>query len=357
MSDFFPTFNSMQHRNSDIESLFEVLYDASISVKPDTFFGLNLQWPKFDLPTQYRQYIISFHTEYLDLEWTIKQAQIVYPKQLVLISEFDIAQHPAWPDNVVCLQQRTIHKQLNVAVMHHGYCNNPTVPQYKFSSLSFRADQYKIFVTAFLLKHVSKDNMILTFHNQKLGPIASWPNDIQALQGLDLNLSVQFINFNDQFDITKNRPVANACWQIPPFQNSLINLTNESVASSNSMLKSYSIILPGPYFTEKTFKPLLSARPFISVGQYKSLKELQALGFSTDFGIPNEYDNDPENFPRIGKIFSAIEYANSTDIKKLFDASFNSVIHNVNHIVNGDLSGRCRDLNSHHRKLLVTYLH
>lgn len=352
MFDFFHKRNSLQHQNSDIEFLFEKLYDVKISLKPDTFFGLNLFWPAWDLPQNCRQYLISFHTEYINLAWVLEQAKKVYPKKILLICEFDVAHHTVWPDNIVWIQQRTIHKQLALSISKHGYCKQPTLPQYKFSSLCFRVDQYKLFVTAFLLKNISKNDMILTYHDKKLGP---WPDDVN-IEGLDLNLSAQFINFNDNFNKVKNFPVANARWQIPPFQNALINLTNESIAASTEMIDSHPINLPGPYFTEKTFKPLLSARPFISVGQFESLRELQQVGFDTNFGLPNDYDSDPNNFTRIHKIFDAILYANNNSIKDLFDSSYNAVRFNINHIVTGTLRDQCNDLNKKHKEFLQSIL-
>ena len=352
MFDFFPIRNSLTDQTSDIESLFEELYDVKISLKSDTFVGLNLFWPAWDLPQNCRQYLISFHTEYIHLTWVLEQAKKVYPKKIIVISDFDVKLHPAWPDNIVWLQQRTIHKQLALSVSHHGYCNQPTLPRYKFSSLCFRVDQYKLFVTAFLLKHVPRDDMILTYHDKKLGP---WPDDI-AIEDLDLNLSAEFVNFNDNFNKLKNYPIANTRWAMPPFQDALVNLTNESIAASERILDSHLINLPGPYLTEKTFKPLLSARPFIAVGQFEILKELQQVGFDTNFGLPNDYDADSNNATRIKKIFNAIQYANSCKIQDLFDASYDAVVHNANHVISGSLHEQCNYLNKAHREFLISIL-
>jgi len=351
--DFFPCYTSVSHCETDILRLFKTLYDVPITISPNIFFGLNLQWANFDLQDNYHRYVISFHTEYIDHNWVIRQAQHVYPKTVVLISEFAIAPNPAWPDNIIFIQQRTLHKQLTISEKAHGVNRNITVPQYKFSSLSFRVSQYKIFITAFLLKHVPKDEMILTFHNQRLGPVASWPDNIHALQELTLDIPPTFINFDDQFNQSKNTPVANANWSCAPYQNALVNLTNESYHYSTSMIGNHTIVLPGPYFTEKTFKPLLAGRPFVFVNQFESIKELQTLGFDTNFGFSHDYDHDAGDFGRIARIFETVMQINNTPIKELFDSSIDAVTHNINHITSGNLSSACEELNRQQHSLLI----
>jgi hypothetical protein len=352
-NDFFPGYTSLTSNSSKIAELFECLYDVSIPISPDIFFGLNIGWPRFNLPDNYQQYVVSFHTEYLDRHWVIQQATRVYPKSVTLISDFTILPGPEWPDNITFVQQRTIHKQLTIGAETHGVNHNIVLPQYKFSSLSFRVSQYKIFITAFLLKHVPSNDIVLTFHNQVLGDVATWPSDVPALQGLDLTIPATFINFDDQFTLAKNSPVANANWNCEPYQNALVNLTNESYHHSSSMIGDTPVICPGPYFTEKMFKPLLAGRPFISVNQFESIKELQQLGFKTDFGFSHDYDTEVGDFDRITKIFNTVAQVNLIPISDLFDSSIDAVKHNVNHIVSGDLSSVCKELNRQHLPELI----
>ena len=354
MFDFFPLYTSLNSSKTKIADLFECLYDVSIPISSDIFFGLNLIWPQFNLPNTYQQYVISFHTEYLDHNWLIQQASRVYPKKVVLISDFAILPGPAWPDNITFVQQRTIHKQLEIGAAQHGVNQDITLPQYKFSSLSFRVSQYKIFVTAFLLKNVPADELVLTFHNKK-GNVTTWPPNIPELQDLELEIPATFINFDDGFTQAKNSPVANANWNCAPYQNALVNLTNESYHYSNSMIGDIPVVLPGPYFTEKMFKPLLAGRPFVSVNQFESIKELQQLGFDTNFGFSHEYDTKVGDFDRIAKIFKTIDQINNIPLTDLFDASIDAVTHNVDHIVSGDLSSVCRELNRQHLPSLIAH--
>jgi hypothetical protein len=355
MFDFFPCYTSLTSSKSKVAELFECLYDASIPISSDIFFGINLGWPTFNLPSNYQRYVVSFHTEYLDHDWLIRQATSVYPKNVTLISDFAMLPGPEWPDNITFVQQRTIHKQLAIGAETHGVNHNIILPQYKFSSLSFRVSQYKIFVTAYLLKNVPRNDLVLTFHDQILGDVATWPANMPELQDLELKIPPTFINFDDEFTLAKNLPVANANWNCAPYQNALVNLTNESYHYSSSMIGNIPVVRSGPYFTEKMFKPLLAGRPFISVNQFESIKELQQLGFRTDFGFSHEYDTEVGNFERITKIFKTIAQVNCTPIKDLFYSSIDAVTHNVNHIVSGNLSSVCTELNRQHLPALIAH--
>jgi len=49
---------------------------------------------------------------------------------------------------------------------------------------------------------------------------------------------------------------------------------------------------PGMFITEKTFKPIVAGHPFIILGQHSILKELNKMGYKTDFpGIDQSYDD------------------------------------------------------------------
>lgn len=49
---------------------------------------------------------------------------------------------------------------------------------------------------------------------------------------------------------------------------------------------------PGMFITEKSFKPIVAGHPFIILGQHNILKELNKMGYRTDFpGIDQSYDD------------------------------------------------------------------
>jgi hypothetical protein len=346
ISDFIDSGSSIDLSNNDLQNLLLTTYNVTAPISKYCFFGVNLQWPKYNLPTNYQKYFISFHTEYIDVEWVVNQCKQVYPKPVILVSDFDIKIVEPWPDNLTSLQYITIHKQLQKSIQHHGMQKTIKFPKYKLSSLSFRMSQFKRFITAYLLKNFPKDQMILSYHNRigKQEDLHGFPAGFDHLENLSLDtLSKTMINIDDVMLYAS--PIANAAWQSPAYQESLFNLTNESFHYSNSMYHEKHFQYPGPYLTEKTFKPLLAGRPFIAVGQAHSLEFLNSLGFKTHFGFNNDYDSDPNDLTRIKGIFDMIDYVNSTDIVQLFERSLPDAQHNLKYCASQQFFDFCEDKN------------
>jgi len=335
MSDFFDQVISTNLNNHATKHVIKTIYNIDVTLANDVFVGANLQWPKFDLPAESSRYFISFHTEYMDLHWLIKQAQQVYPKPILLVTDWVFYDQSIIPDNVTIVQYITIDKQLKIAIDKFGIqLPNKSIPQYKISSLSFRVTQYKNFVTAYLLQNFPKSEMILSYHNYTGKPQDhhSFP-DHAHLSSLSIDqLTKTFVNFNDDFSLKKNSPVANANWRMAPYTECMINLTNESFHYSNTMMFGQSFRNPGPYLTEKTFKPLLAGMPFLAVGQADTYRYLDTLGFDTNFGFNTHDDNDPGDLTRVNGIFQTINKIRNLSIPKLLDQSFDAVAHNLRYL-------------------------
>jgi hypothetical protein len=190
--------------------------------------------------------------------------------------------------------------------------------------------------------------MILTYHNflGKTEDHHGHPN-LDYLNALDLdNLSQTFINFKDDFALEKNSPINNTNWNSPAYTDTVINLTNESFHYSDTIIDEKSFRNPGPYITEKTFKPLLAGRAFLVIGQADTYKYLNNLGFNTNFGFNITYDNDPGDLNRIKSIFKTIDKINSTSISELHIKSLEAVIKNFNYIKSRKLDDKVMQLNS-----------
>jgi hypothetical protein len=140
--------------------------------------------------------------------------------------------------------------------------------------------------------------------------------------------------------------VSNASLQIEPYQDAWINLTNESWHYSKTIFDNQNFYYPGPYLTEKTFKPLLAGRPFLAVGQCNTYKTLKELGLSVDFGFDISYDTDSGDLTRIKGIFSAIDHIQNTNLDDLFQSGIDAVRYNLNYIKNNELFVHCEDLNT-----------
>jgi hypothetical protein len=355
MNDFFDNGNSLETDPDLLNTIFESIYGWI----PDTrcFLGINLQWPKFDLPENYAQYFLSWHTEQFDLHWLRHQANCVYPRP-ILVANDGVVDASIFPDNVEFVQWITWGDQLDQLVNRFGVCTEPQLPEYKLSSLSFRVSQYKRFITAYLLNHADHKEIMLTYHGRlgKQEDLHGYPKGFPWLDVLDLELTPTFINFNDGYSLEKNKAVDNGGWTNPAFQDALINFTNESFHYSLSQVDGKPFLYPGPYLTEKTWKPLLAGRPFLAVGQYNTYQTLRDLGLRTDFGFPIEFDQDSGDLTRIRDIFGTIDVILAAPVKDLYEQSLASVRHNAQMIKNGEFTQACYRQNEQARSRIIEFL-
>lgn len=71
----------------------------------------------------------------------------------------------------------------------------------------------------------------------------------------------------------------------------------------------------GAFLTEKTFKPIRHAQPFVIIGPAHSLATLKRLGYRTyDHAIDNLYDREENNTKRFSKLIAAIEKLHKQDL-------------------------------------------
>lgn len=353
-NDFFSSASTV---HGGVEHTLKEIYNITKYSK-NVFFGINLIWPDFVLDDSYDRYFLSWHTEQLDTHWLIAQAKQVHPKPILVAYDGTVSKTNIWPNNIQFVRFVTLHKQLNIAVSKFGVESNPKIPQYKFSSLSSRYSQYKKFITAFMLSNIEHDSMILTWHNTlgKDEDKHDHPVGFEWLDSLNLDQLEQkhLINFVDEFD--PSQPIDNTQWKIPPFADALINLTNESYHYSDTRINMMPARYPGPYITEKTYKPILAGRPFVAVSQCETLKMLNELGFDTNFGWNNNYDSDCGDLTRIGKIFNTILEIDSTPIGTLFEQSISAVQHNLNHITSGNLHEGCEAINRSAQQVIEDFI-
>lgn len=352
MRDFFGDGTSALLSTERLTNLFESIYGWRPNFGTNLFVGINLQWPRFDLPPAGR-YFLSFHTEQADIYWIVAQAKRVYPRPVMVAydGEFDQA---ALPDNVQTVRWITWHQQLEQLIEHFGVCTEPALPQYRISSLSFRFSQYKSFITAYLLEHARPDELVLTHHHQvlKQEDLHGYPAGLPWLDCLNLDLRPTLINFDDNFKANQTSPVKNGGWHNPAYLNALVNCTNESFHYSQST----DFVHPGPYLTEKTWKPLLSGRPFISVAQYNVYNQLASLGLEFDFGFDRNFDQDSGDLTRIRDIFVTIDQVLDTNLLDLYEHSLPSVKHNAQWIQSGAFADQCRTKNLHAKPAIEEFI-
>lgn len=85
----------------------------------------------------------------------------------------------------------------------------------------------------------------------------------------------------------------------------------------------------GAFLTEKTFKPIRHAQPFVIVGAAGSLAALRALGYRTfDHCIDTSYDSETDNTQRWIKVRSAIEQIKGQNLANWFALCLDDIEHN-----------------------------
>ena len=93
------------------------------------------------------------------------------------------------------------------------------------------------------------------------------------------------------------------------------------------------------FVTEKTFKPMIMAHPFIVMAPRHHLRNLKALGFETFSTIIDEsYDDSDDGMDRAGKIGELLESLDLRHSKNFYEASREICRHNQDHLMN--LHGR-----------------
>lgn len=111
------------------------------------------------------------------------------------------------------------------------------------------------------------------------------------------------------------------------YLNSYIHITSETSFSDGDRKH--------PFFSEKTFHPIINLQPFIYVGNPYSLKTLQELGFKTFHPFINEsYDTEEDPTIRMALIEKEIErFSNMSleEIHNLYYSLTDILIHNQTH--------------------------
>jgi len=127
----------------------------------------------------------------------------------------------------------------------------------------------------------------------------------------------------DETDLENNKA---ANLNVDAHNKTFVNIVTESSYEDNFI-----------FFTEKTFKPVYCAQPFILIGNPYSLKKLKELGFKTFSQWWDESYDEEENFTkRYEKIVRVMEDISSWSLDKCLDVTKQMeevFIHNFNVLI------------------------
>jgi hypothetical protein len=176
--------------------------------------------------------------------------------------------------------------------------------KYKLSSLSNRVNEYRAFIT---LKLMDQKDVFVTWNakyiqNMDIGYIFSSTGRSKRdalLKNID-----QLQNPINQEKFT--HPIGSIAddWSYSAYSETLVNSINETKEVSYHADIG---ILPGPYLSEKTWKPLLYGNGLLFTGQFNTCKTLSELGFVFDYPWSNAYDDLPGDLDRLEIIFDIVD--------------------------------------------------
>lgn len=142
---------------------------------------------------------------------------------------------------------------------------------------------------------------------------------VQNMQNIIDNKKKSVIDFNDVYNT-----IGFGCEIKDPYIDSYIHIISET-----------NFEIPGVYFSEKTWKPILNLQPFIMVNYAHSLKYLKDIGFKTFHPFIDEsYDSEEDDSIRMTKIYEEIKRLNSLSIDELHNWYYgikDILIYNRNH--------------------------
>lgn len=332
------------------EKAFEPLLDITWPL--DVSYGLNLQWPgpnHIVLETS-SFYLISFHTEQMDCDWLRQLALDHANSEIHVLYDGEVHLSSYWPANVRFYKYITWGQQLSNII---NCWQQPTIAAsktHKISSLCHRQTQFKTYVTSLLIQQCVRNHSMISWHDTR-----DYTVDHHVWTGTGRNTLDHLAQYmdnhapvlvDDWFDQSYNYPMQNSDWNHPAYTNCAFNCTNESFHYSFSYQCGHEMIFPGPYLTEKTWKPLIAGTGVFVVGQYQTYRSLRDVGFEFTYPIDLGYDEIAGDLDRIEQCLKSLTQLISYSLDDLVSMAQNSVKHNQHHILSGALEVKCQIINN-----------
>jgi hypothetical protein len=330
----------------------------------NTYFALWARIPSLaqkpiDLPPGHPLYVVTFHQEMFDLDWIVEQSKHI-DAPIVVLNDGACYNFP-FRSNVHFFNYYSWHYHME-QMMSWFPAKQPRQVRYKISTVCNRITQAKLLVFTALMQYHQRDQLLV-----KLGDWLEEKNvHFRQPTGVDIldQLSTTFfekyhgqiISIDDFNNGTDNYQRINSNpWQ-PLYTESALHFTNESHHYSQMDTDEFgSIIYPGPQYSEKTYKCLMSGTPFIAVGQFESYKYFKELGFKFDYGdIDLSWDDDPGNLTRLVSLINLIKSLASYTIQDIQEMTNNSTEHNTQHLWSGAFNNQCQLHNEQTANLVIS---
>jgi len=234
----------------------------------------------------------------------------------------------------------------------------PRDKKYLASAYCSRITQSKLLIFTALAEYVGLDRSMLTLHTwlEEKNVHDRQPCGVQTLDQLsEIFFSKYFgrIIQHDDYTQNKNCQAYTADYTGPAYQDCAIHFTNESY--HYSLMGEH--IRPGPFFTEKTLKCLAAGQTFVPVGQFDTYGTLERVGFKFDFGFDRSWDADPGNLSRLQSLVRLIENLADMTSQDMISSGIQSCQHNLDHVLSGNFSKTCNNINDQSIQKVLSILY
>ena len=319
-------------------------------VKGKTWFGLHYNWPTFlftnGMPDDCDTIVISWHLENWDHEWLHSICNKYADRQIIIISEFDaVLPYP----NVKVLRYHCwdLVTQSMINEFEQDYQPKKKRP-WLASSLVLKPSFFKCLITAHLCKH----------HRGNKNLVLSWNASdryCESISRLQLPLGNEKLEKLRQFyldHLVKRHIPLDAVHKYHPwqhwnftnvgYQDAWVNFTNETY--SPSLVSGQT--MPGPYISEKTWKPLLAGTAMIPIGMPGTYKHLEKFGFQFEYPWSKEFDNVVGDLDRMALVLDQVDWLLQSDMSDIVDATQDSCNYNYHHIRSKNFVNCVQQLNN-----------
>lgn len=300
-----------------------------------TFFGLNWNWHTNMPPPSYDTYVFSFHVEQWNVDWLQQVCQKFSDRRIVVISEFPASDRFLKYANLKVL----VHHHYGLIIQEVLHWRQPDfVPAIhrskRLSSLTNKASFFKALTTAYLMRHAPQDEIVISWVNKKDYRCPSLDFlTVQAVKNNKLHDLIDFYHTTlqhqsivlDDFHETR---FSNYFCDIPAYTNCLVNSSNETYVRSQW----HDGLNPGPFITEKTWKPLISGCALLPQGAMQTYNYLENFGFNFDYPWPRDFDNVSGDIDRFLLFLENLDLIFRLDCNDLAKKIAPACEHNYHHI-------------------------
>jgi hypothetical protein len=194
---------------------------------------------------------------------------------------------------------------------------------HRYTALNRLHKWWRATIMADLRRQDLLNNSYWSYNNIDMGDLAE-DNPIEIDSIVDLRESLkEFLKYAPHSCDQLTEQEHNSHWTLVPehYDDAYCNLVFETLYDAEQS--------GGAFISEKTFKPIRHAQPFIIFGTTHSLKTLKQLGYRTfDHVLDNNYDYEVNNTQRYLKTLETLKTLDQQDLHAWYVSCRDDILHN-----------------------------